>query len=83
MPPHWFIFGSIGVVPLTIEEPKNTEIGDGREGSLEFGGSYILKDNMTLSMSVKSQSREFDYDTAPDQTHDVGGLLFRYNYTFR
>lgn len=81
--PHWIIYGSIGIVPLKIEQPKNTEIGDGRGGSLEIGGSYILKDNMTISLSLKSQSREFDYTTAPDQTHDVGGLLARFNYTFR
>lgn len=81
--PHWIIYGSIGFIPLKISAPAGTEIGDGRGASLEFGGAYILKNNMALSLSIKSQSREFDYDTAPDQTHDVGGLLFRYNYTFR
>jgi len=81
--PNWIIYGSIGYIPLTISEPEGTEIGDGRGVSLEIGGSYVLKNNMALSLSLKAQSREFDYDNAPDQTHDVGGLLFRYNYTFQ
>ncbi len=81
--PQWTIYGSIGVIPLKISQPSGTEIGDGRGASLEFGGSYILETNMALSLSIKSQSREFDYDTAADQTHDISGLLFRYNYTFR
>jgi len=80
---RWIIYGSIGVIPLKIDTIDGIRIGDGRGVSLEFGGSYIIKDNMALSLSVKSQSREFDYTTAPDQTHDVGGLLLRYSYTFR
>lgn len=78
---EWIIFGSIGVVPVNIEE-NDKRIGNGRGSSLEIGGMYVINKTMTMSASIRAQGREFDYDTAPDQTHDVGGLQFRFNKAF-
>jgi len=86
--PHWIIFGTIGFIPVKISDSSgnnsndNSDIGNGRGASFELGGTYVIQHDMSMSLSLKVQSREFDYDTALDQTHDISGLMFRFNYTF-
>lgn len=78
---EWVLYGSFGIVPVKITQSGDT-IGDGRGGSLELGGTYIINPATTVSVSIRGQNREFDYDTAPDQVHTTGALQFRFNKSF-
>ncbi len=71
----WTLFGSFGVVPLTIRA-LGEDIGDGRGSALEVGVLYRLGQRTSLSFSLKNQHQEYDFDSGADQTHDLGGLAF-------
>ncbi len=77
----WTLYGSFGVVPLTIKADKE-EFGDGTGSAIEFGAIYRMTPQWNLTMSIKNQHQEYDFDNGSEQTHDIGGLVLGVNYQF-
>lgn len=72
--PNWILFGSIGLVRLSINT-GGENIGTGVGSALELGLSYRLADSTNLSFGIKSHSQELRFDFGETQTHHRGGLF--------
>ncbi len=78
---NWTLYGSLGFVPLTIEADSN-EIGDGEGSALEVGALFSISQFSNLTLSLKNQHQEYNFDNGDEQSHDIGGLMVGYNYRF-
>lgn len=71
--PRWGIFGSFGVVPMTIKE-DGEEIGSGGGSALEVGGLFRASKIFNIYLSLRSQSQRYEYDVGITESHHVGGI---------
>lgn len=78
---QWTLFGTFGIVPLTIEADNN-EIGDGVGSAIEVGLVYRMLERTTLVLSLRNQHQEYEFDNGAQQTHDIGGLAVGINHRF-
>lgn len=70
---RWGIYGSLGVVPLTIRE-DDEEIGSGAGSALEVGGLFRASKIFNIHLSLRSQSQRYEYDSGITEKHNVGGI---------
>lgn len=76
----WFLIGSIGFMNLDIKADGES-IGDGSGGSLSFGALYRINPKASLSIRLKSQHNEFEFDQGSKQEHDIGSLVLGFSYS--
>lgn len=88
LPNNWTFYASFGFVPLKIETSGNNigdgggSIGDGDGSSLELGSSYTIDTHHSVSIGIKAQTQEYNFNNGKKQTHHLGGLVVGYNYNF-
>ena len=78
---QWSLYGSVGIVPLRIET-DGTNIGNGDGSALTIGGRFSVTPNSVLTLSLNNQHHEYKFDNGEKQKHDVGSIVFGYNYYF-
>lgn len=76
----WLFIGSIGVMSLDIKA-NGESIGDGTGGSLSVGALYRINPQASLTIRLKSQHNEFEFDQGSKQEHDIGGLVLGFSYS--
>jgi len=76
----WTFFGSLGFMKLNINA-DGSSIGDGTGSALVVGLQYSLSTNDSISISLKSQHNEYNFDEGSKQDHQIGGIVIGYSHS--
>ena len=76
----WTFFGSLGFMSLNISA-DGSSIGDGKGSALVVGLQYRLTANDNISISLKSQHNEYNFDEGSKQDHQIGGLVIGFSHS--
>lgn len=77
----WNLFGSIANTPLTIKA-DDEKVGKATSFAMEIGGVYALKPMTSLSVGIKVNGFESDFDNGATIENNLGGLRVGVQHQF-